>query len=64
MDVADGWLWIVGSHSVKRKSPKPRDVADAVGAVRGSFGLGSQARRQFRLGDAHAASQSVVGAIV
>ena len=30
MDVADGWLWIIGSHSVKRKSPKPRDKADAV----------------------------------
>jgi hypothetical protein len=30
MDVADGWLWIVGSHSVKRRSPKPRDKADAV----------------------------------
>lgn len=30
MDVADGWLWIVSSHSVKRKSPKARDKADAV----------------------------------
>jgi len=30
MDVADGWLWIVGSHSVKRKNPKPADNADAV----------------------------------
>ena len=30
MDLADGWLWIIGSHSVKRKSPKPRDKADAV----------------------------------
>jgi len=30
MDVADGWLWIVGSHSVKRKSAKPRDTGDAV----------------------------------
>jgi hypothetical protein len=30
MDIADGWLWIVGSHSVKRKNPKPDDTADAV----------------------------------
>jgi hypothetical protein len=30
MDVADGWLWIVGSHSVKRKSAKPRDDAATV----------------------------------
>jgi len=30
MDVADGWLWIVGSHSVKRKNPKPADDSDAV----------------------------------
>jgi len=30
MDIADGWLWIVGSHAVKRKSAKPRDKADVV----------------------------------
>jgi hypothetical protein len=30
MDVADGWLWIVGSHAVKRKNAKPREKADVV----------------------------------
>jgi hypothetical protein len=30
MDVADDWLWIVGSHSVKRKNPTPADHPDAV----------------------------------
>jgi hypothetical protein len=30
MDVADGWLWVVGSHAVKRKSARPRDKAGAV----------------------------------
>jgi Protein of unknown function (DUF3616) len=25
MDVDDGWLWLVGSHSVKRKNPKKKD---------------------------------------
>jgi hypothetical protein len=25
MDVEDGWLWLVGSHGVKRKNPKRRD---------------------------------------
>jgi hypothetical protein len=30
MDVADGWLWIVGSHSVKRKSAKAHDKPGAV----------------------------------
>jgi hypothetical protein len=30
MDVSDGWLWIVGSHSVKRRSAKPLDDAVAV----------------------------------
>jgi hypothetical protein len=27
MFVDDGWLWLVGSHSVKRKKPKPGDTA-------------------------------------
>src|SRR6185503_5791306 len=30
MDVADGWLWIVGSHSVKRRSARLLDDAAAV----------------------------------
>jgi hypothetical protein len=30
MDVSNGWLWIVGSHSVKRKNPKAADDAEAV----------------------------------
>src|SRR5688572_12947990 len=30
MDVADGWLWIVGSHSVKRKSANSDDDPAAV----------------------------------
>lgn len=30
MDVDDGWLWLVGSHSVKRKNPKPGDLPDDV----------------------------------
>jgi hypothetical protein len=30
MDVDDGWLWLVGSHSVKRKKPKTDDSAQAV----------------------------------
>ena len=30
MDVDDGWLWLVSSHSVKRKKPKNDDSAQAV----------------------------------
>ena len=30
MDVDDGWLWLVGSHSVKRKNPKPDDSAGQI----------------------------------
>jgi hypothetical protein len=30
MDVSDDWLWIVGSHSVKRRSAKPLDDAVTV----------------------------------
>jgi hypothetical protein len=30
MDISDGWLWIVGSHSVKRKNPKPDDTPETV----------------------------------
>ena len=26
---ADGWLWVVGSHSVKRKKPRPDDPPEA-----------------------------------
>ena len=28
MDIDDGWLWLIGSHSVKRKNPKDRDTPD------------------------------------
>jgi hypothetical protein len=30
MDIDDGWLWLVGSHSVKRKKPKNNDAPEAV----------------------------------
>jgi hypothetical protein len=30
MDIDDGWLWLIGSHSVKRKNPKPDDAPDEV----------------------------------
>lgn len=32
MDVDDGWLWLVGSHSVKRKNPKADDAPDEIAA--------------------------------
>jgi hypothetical protein len=30
LDVDDGWLWLVASHSVKRKKPKNNDAAPAI----------------------------------
>ena len=30
MDIDDGWLWFVGSHSVKRKSPKDNDSREKI----------------------------------
>lgn len=32
MDIDGGWLWLVGSHSVKRKKPKKNDSRDDVAA--------------------------------
>lgn len=32
MDIDDGWLWLVGSHSVKRKNPKGDDALDQIAA--------------------------------
>jgi len=32
MDIDGGWLWLVGSHSVKRKKPKKNDTRDDVAA--------------------------------
>ena len=32
MDIDDGWLWLIGSHSVKRKNPKDDDTPDEIAA--------------------------------
>jgi hypothetical protein len=38
MDIDDGWLWIVGSHSVKRKKAKPGDTSAKVAQKLSSTG--------------------------
>lgn len=32
MDVDEGWLWLIGSHSVKRKNPKASDAPEEIAA--------------------------------